>query len=145
MRPQYHLRSSEQGLLAWDVRNLIVRTLTLHPKEIPLSSIREIDERFWYDSEGDSPTCRSIAEHAKLIDDADLSCPIIIDPEGRVMDGMHRVCKALNGGLETIAAYQLTELPEPDFVGVSPQDLPYETNQAEQVGGGNRLKPVPHL
>lgn len=128
MRPQYHIRNSERGLLAWDVRNLIARSLTLCPQEISLSSIREIDERFWYDSEGDLPTCRSIAEHAKLIDTADLSYPIIIDPEGRVMDGMHRVCKALNLELETIAAYQLTELPEPDFVGVSPQDLPYETN-----------------
>lgn len=141
MRPQYHLRNSERGLLAWDVRKLIARTLTLHPQEIPLSGIREIDERFWYDSEGDSPTCRSVAEHAKLIDAADLSYPIIIDSEGRVVDGMHRVCKALNWGLETIAAYQLTELPEPDFVGVSPQDLPYETNQAEQGGAGNPAEP----
>lgn len=128
MRPQYHLRSSERGTLAWDVRNLIARTRTLLPKKIPLSSIRELDEPFWYDAERDAPTCRSVAEHAKLIDAADLSYPIIIDPEGRLMDGMHRVCKALNRGLETIAAYQLTELPEPDFIGVSPQHLPYETN-----------------
>ena len=102
------------------------------PKEIPLNSIRELDEPFWYDAEGDTPTCRSVAEHAKLIDAADLNYPIIIDLEGRVMGGMHRVCKTLIWGLETIAAYQLTELPEPDFVGVSPHCLPYETNPIRQ-------------
>jgi hypothetical protein len=41
------------------------------------------------------------------------------------MDGIHRVCKALNQGLASIRAYRLPELPEPDFVGVPPAALPY--------------------
>jgi hypothetical protein len=64
-------------------------------------------------------------EHSQLIKDADLSFPIIVDPSGRVMDGMHRVCKALMLGNETILTVQLNELPEPDFIGVPPKDLPY--------------------
>lgn len=61
-----------------------------------------------------------------MIENADLNYPIIIDPEGRVMDGMHRVCKALNLGFESMMAYQLAELPEPDFVGIPPDELSYE-------------------
>lgn len=126
MRAQYHLRSSERGLLAWDVRKLVERTSNLDPVKVSLESINELDESFWFEHEGDIPTCRRVAAHAKLIDQVDISYPIILDPEGRVMDGMHRVCKALNSGLESITAYRLTELPDPDFVGVLAQDLPYE-------------------
>ncbi len=126
MRPQYHFRDSSRGLLAWDVRKLVTKTADLHAVEIPLSDIRELDESYWYDLEGDSPTCRSVAEHAKLIEEADLSYPVILDPDGRLMDGMHRVCKALNLGMESIMAYKLPEMPEPDFVGIPAEELPYE-------------------
>jgi hypothetical protein len=125
VRPQYHLRNSDRGLLAWDVRRLIERSATLVPFDLPLDRISEIDEAFWFDQEGDDPTCRKIAEHAKLIMATDLAYPIILDPEGRVMDGMHRVCRALMEGRKSILAVKLAALPEPDFVGVSAQELPY--------------------
>lgn len=126
MRSQYNLRDSEHGLLAWDVRGLIVRTAGLVPFDLPLDEIRELDESFWFENEGDQPTCRKIAEHAKLIAETDLSYPIIVDPDGRVMDGMHRVCKALMEGRTSVKAVRLEVLPEPDFVGVAAEDLPYE-------------------
>lgn len=112
-------------MLAWDVVGLIERVSSLSPIEISLSDIAELDERHWFNYEADSPTCRKIAEHARLIEEADLSYPIIVDHEHRVMDGMHRVCKALNQGAETILAYRLEVLPKPDFVGVHPSELPY--------------------
>ncbi|RYD22732.1 MAG: hypothetical protein EOP88_06990 [Verrucomicrobiaceae bacterium] len=126
MRPQYHFRSSPRGLLAWDVRKLIAISKDLPTEDLPLTSIGELDEPFWYDLEGDTPTCRSIAMHARLIADTDLSYPIIVDPEGRVMDGMHRVCKALGLGMKSISARRLITLPEPDFIGVGAADLPYD-------------------
>lgn len=113
-------------MLAWDVRGLIVRTAGLVPFDLPLDEIRELDETFWFENEGDQPTCRKIAEHAKLIEETDLSYPIIVDPDGRVMDGMHRVCKALIEGRTSVKAVRLEVLPEPDFVGVAAEDLPYE-------------------
>jgi hypothetical protein len=42
-----------------------------------------------------------------------------------VMDGMHRVAKAVRAGLQTIEAVQFTVDPEPDHVGREPADLPY--------------------
>jgi hypothetical protein len=126
MRTQYHLRNSERGLLAWDVRGLIERAMGLIPFDLPLQEIRELDETFWFDHEGDHPTCRKVAEHAKLIEETDLSYPIIIDPDGRVMDGMHRVCKALVEGRTSVKAVRLKAMPDPDFIGVAAEDLPYE-------------------
>lgn len=126
MRAQYHLRGSERGLLAWDVRRLIEGTVGLVPFDLPLDEVRELDETFWFENEGDLPTCRKIAEHARLIAETDPSYPIIIDPEGHVMDGMHRVCRAVMEGRASVKAVRLKILPEPDFVGVAAKDLPYE-------------------
>lgn len=125
MRQQYHFRQSPQGLLSWDVFRLIRLAQELPVIEIPLSSIQELDEAFWYDLGGAKPTCRNIAEHASLINQTDLSYPIILCHEGRVMDGMHRVCKAQMLGLETIKAVRFPNYLEPDYVGIEPDDLPY--------------------
>jgi len=92
---------------------------------VPVAGIRELDETYWYDH-GYAPTCRSVAEHADLIEQADLSFPILLSSDGRVMDGMHRVAKALIRKQATLPAKQFTRDPEPDFVGVAPDDLPYE-------------------
>ena len=61
----------------------------------------------------------------RLVMDANPSYPILLGEDGRVMDGMHRILKvALEGGAE-IEAKQFAVDPEPDFVGVSLDDLPY--------------------
>jgi hypothetical protein len=126
MRKQYHIRDSERGLLAWDVDRLLRLTSEQEAVDLPLEGVRELDEVFWFCGVGDRPTCRRLAEHAKLIHETSLDYPIIIDPDGRVMDGMHRVCKALINGLKTIKAVKLLAMPEPDFVGVPIDQLPCE-------------------
>lgn len=42
------------------------------------------------------------------------------------MDGMHRIAKAYLLGHQSIRAIRLSPTPEPDFIGVAPDDLPYE-------------------
>ena len=125
MRKQYHFRLTERGVLIWDVGRLVELTKDFPRIEVSLSDIRELDESFWFDAEGDKPTCRRIALHAKLINETDLKHPIILSQDGGVMDGMHRVCRALISGVETIQAVQFEEDPEPDYIDVSPDDLPY--------------------
>ncbi len=124
MRKQYHFQPSGAGLKAWDIDRLIELSGGFVPKMVPLSEIREIDEPFWF-LDGKTPTCRSVFEHAGLIRDADLSFPIILASDGRVMDGMHRVGKAFLQGEEQIKAVQFTTNPEPDYIGVAPDNLPY--------------------
>jgi hypothetical protein len=125
MRKQYHFRPSKRGLMAWDVDRLVALTKDFPRIRVPLSSIRELDEPFWF-SDDDTPTCRVVVEHARLMEVADLGYPIILSSDGRVMDGMHRVGKAALLGRSTIEAVRFTKDPEPDYIGVHPDELPYD-------------------
>ena len=125
MRKQYYFRRSERGLLAWDVDRLITLTKHLNRRHISVSVIRELDLPFA--SEVDhAPTWRDVIDDVALIEPADGSYPIILSADGSVMDGMHRVAKAVLSGQATIEAVQFDVDPEPDYVGVSPDELPYE-------------------
>jgi hypothetical protein len=124
MRKQYHFRPGASGLDAWDVGRLL-RLVENEPlEELPLAQISEVDSDYWFDH-GYAPTVRNVVEHCRLIADVDMSYPIVIDPEGRVMDGMHRVARALLDGQTSIPAKRLSQLPEPDFTDCRPGDLPY--------------------
>ena len=125
MRKQYHFRPSKRGYYAWDIDRLIALSKDFQRKKVDLSSIQEIDENFWFGDKSEKPTCRAIVEHMRLIEEADLSHPIILSSEGGVMDGMHRVAKALLEGKEKIDAIQFIKDPEPDYEDVHPDDLPY--------------------
>jgi hypothetical protein len=92
-------------------------------KSIPLSEIRELDED-WF-GEDERPTWRALLEHMRLIEEADLSFPIILSASGAVMDGMHRVAKAALQGRHAIDAVQFDVDPEPDHVGLGPNELAY--------------------
>ncbi|MFN0179597.1 MAG: hypothetical protein ACKVZ0_12435 [Gemmatimonadales bacterium] len=122
MRKQYHFRPSDAGLRAWDVDRLVALTKHLEPQLVPVTSIRELDEPYW----GQPMTCRDVADHVRLISEADLSYPVILSSDGRMMDGMHRVLKALIEGESHIRAVRFVTDPEPDFVGIDPDDLPYD-------------------
>lgn len=125
IRPQYHFRPSPKGLQAWDIRRLIKQARMLPIINVPLSQIREINEPYWFQYPASEPTCRAVIEHTKLINAVSLDYPIILFSDGSVADGMHRVCRALMEGRDTIKAIRfITEL-EPDYVGVAPEDLPY--------------------
>ena len=93
--------------------------------EVPLSSIKELDENFWFQQDHDVPTCRAIADHARLIQVTDLQYPIILSSNGRVMDGMHRVAKAYLINQKTIKVVQFEEDPKPDYINRNLDDLPY--------------------
>ena len=91
-----------------------------------MNKIRELDEPYWYgDLRKDVPTVRSIFEHIQLAVESDLNFPIILSSDGRVMDGMHRVIKALMNRDETINAVQFEIDPRPDHIDVYPEQLEY--------------------
>ena len=125
MRKQYHFWPSDDGLMAWDVARLIALSKDLRPSRVPISSIDEMDEIYWFDDELELPTCRNVLQHIRLISEVDLSDPIILGADGRVMDGMHRVAKAFLQGREEIDAVKFDRDPEPDYLGRRPSELPY--------------------
>ncbi len=125
IRPQYHFRKTPHGLDAFDVKRLIGLSTSLPIRTIDPREVEELEENHWYCAGGE-PTPRSIMEHLQLIQACDLAYPIILDAQGRLMDGMHRVCKAVMSGETQILAVQFTIDPEPDYVNCHPEDLPYE-------------------
>jgi hypothetical protein len=54
-----------------------------------------------------------------------LQFPIILAANGAVMDGVHRVAKAVLRGRREIEAVRFAQDPPPDHVGRGPMDLPY--------------------
>ena len=127
LRKQYHFRPSKNGLYAWDIDILIELTKNFNVKTIPLSQIKEYDENWWFENVNDIPSCRAIVEHFKLVNECDLSYPIILSSNGRIMDGMHRVCKAYLEDRETIDVVQFEVDPEPTYVDIQDVDLlPYD-------------------
>ena len=126
MGKQYHFRPSPNGFFAWDVDRLVKLSSQLQPTKIKLEDISELDEAFWFGGEeGDKPTVRAILVHVRLIVEADLDHSIILSSNGRVMDGMHRVAKAVLRGHDSIKAVQFEQDPEPDYVDVYPEELAY--------------------
>lgn len=111
--------------MAWDCDRLVALSKDFVPGKVPLREIREIDEPYWSNEGAQSLTCRDVFEHARLIAEVDLALPVILSNDGRVMDGMHRVGKALLEGRTHVAAVRFVHDPEPDYVGLHPRDLPY--------------------
>jgi hypothetical protein len=125
MRKQYHLRPSPNGFYAWDVDNLIEKAKSLKVFNHPINNITEISENHWYQDKDNIPTCKSIINHMKLIQEADLKYPIILSSDGHVMDGMHRIAKAILENHKTITAVKFPHYIQPDFVDVKENELEY--------------------
>ncbi len=124
VRRQYHFWPGADGLDAWDVGRLIDMSASLDAEEVPVTAIWEVDTVYWFD-ETQPPTVRKVLEHVQRIEEVDLSYPIILGRDGRVMDGMHRVARAILEGRQTVRAVRLPEVPEPDFRNCTPEELPY--------------------
>ena len=61
-------------------------------------------------------TLREMVMHMKTVQSADLNFPIILDEDGELMDGRHRIMRAMLEGRETIKAVRFDENPSPDKV-----------------------------
>ena len=110
---------------------MIELTAGLAVEEVPLAALNEIDSAYWFD-DSDRPTVRKIVDHIRLVRDVDPAYPIILGPDGRVMDGMHRVARALLEGGTTIRAVRLLEIPPPDYRNCRPDELSYERLTLEE-------------
>lgn len=125
MRKQYHFWPAKRGFDAWDIDRLIALSRDLPVEQVAVDSIGEIDTQYWFDGSAEVPTVRKVVEHARLISEVDTSYPIILGHDGRVMDGMHRIARALLESRTEIDAVRFPSPPEPDYRNCSPHELPY--------------------
>jgi hypothetical protein len=132
MRKQYFFRPSDRGYKAWDVDRLVALSKEFPRVQVALTDLRELDEAFPADANG-SVTWRNVVGHMALIEAADPSYPIILSANGEVMDGRHRIAKAMLARKTTIEAVRFSNDPEPDYVDVYPHDLPYEEETVDGI------------
>ncbi len=102
------------GARAWHIDTVWRAAASVPVERVPVEEIRELDEDCWFD--GSEATVRAIVDHARRISEADLSQPVILASDGQVLDGMHRIAKALLVGYPTVQAQRLPVDPEPDWL-----------------------------
>lgn len=98
---------SQIGEKYWRVAGLITRASKLEVMELPLAAIAT-DSVY-------EVSLRELVGHFKLVQDADLEVPIILDEDGVIMDGRHRIMKAILDGKETIKAVRFDSNPPCDL------------------------------
>jgi hypothetical protein len=91
------------GKAHWSIARLHQLAAKLPVMEVPLKHLNVFVK---YDV-----TLRELVMHFKAAMDADLSHPIILDEDGELMDGRHRIMKALYLEQETIPAVRFPENP----------------------------------
>lgn len=101
------------GERAWHIETVWQAARDLPVEEVRIDSIREVDEDCWFN--GRPATVRSVVDHARQIDRADLALPVILASDGQVLDGMHRIAKAVLHGHATVPARRLPSDPDPDW------------------------------
>lgn len=128
MRKQYHFwkPTDGDGVDAWDVDRLIKMSADLPVEDVAVDSIEEVDSVYWFDGDLHRPTVRAVVDHVRLVSEVDTTYPIILGPDGRVMDGMHRIARALLDNQPTIQAVRFAELPKPDHRNCTPSELSYD-------------------
>jgi hypothetical protein len=111
---QKHTTIRNGKRLLWYTERLWREARELEPFEIQIESIKELDMNCWFGSS--EPTMREVMKHFSRIQTTQLEYPIILNEDGSLMDGGHRVCKALLEGRSTILAVQFSTMPEPDEI-----------------------------
>ena len=95
----------------WFVSRLIEKAKDLPVEWMPMTALNT------YRLAPGITSMNNFVGHIQKVLDADLEYPIILDEEGYVMDGRHRIAKALLEGHEEIKFVRFEETPGPDITG----------------------------
>ncbi len=107
--PQWYspeTQMSRIGKHSWSVARLFMLIKDLPVMEVPLDHLNVYHNY-------KELNLRQMVMHMKAVMDADLSKPIILDEDGEIMDGRHRIMKAMFCGCTTIKAVRFNENPSP--------------------------------
>ncbi|MEY2454771.1 MAG: hypothetical protein QOD92_4345 [Acidimicrobiaceae bacterium] len=112
--PEEHSHPVPEGRAFWWSERLWELARGLPVVRVAIDDIKELDMDCWFD--GAPATCRLVADHARRIQNADLSHPVILASDGHLMDGGHRIAKAWLQGAAEVDAVRFTVDPEPDWI-----------------------------
>lgn len=103
-------QTSQLGKHSWSVARLIQLSSHLEVMEIPLKHLNVFNTY-------NKVTLREMVSHMRATQACDLRYPIILDEDGEILDGRHRIMKSLYLGKETIKAVRFDKNPSPCRVG----------------------------
>ncbi|CAE6901299.1 chromosome partitioning protein ParB [Vibrio alginolyticus] len=116
MSRQKYVEINDNVKSTWFIERIWQLSESLAVEEIPIAQIKGPDEVTWFNLDGPLPTCREVAMHCQLINNADLSYPVILTSDYRVFDGMHRIAKKIMMGEQTILVRRFRQNPQADEV-----------------------------
>lgn len=99
----------------WKTRRLWELSKDLPIFEYSIEKFDCFDKDVWF-GKHQKPTLTNILKHYKKIENANFDYPIILNQDGVVLDGVHRICRASLLGLNTIPAVKFKQDPGPDRV-----------------------------
>lgn len=94
------------GRHSWSVARLFELVRELPVMDVPLEHLNMYNTY-------EKLTLREMVMHMKAVLDADLDKPIILDEDGEIMDGRHRLMKAMLHNVPTIKVVRFDENPPP--------------------------------
>lgn len=100
----------QDGKKVWKVVTLIEASKDLPVEEMPVSGINS------YNLLPEMKTMKAFVAKIKKVQNVDLSYPIILDEEGYVMDGRHRIAKAMLNDEKTIKFVRFDVTPYADYI-----------------------------
>ena len=94
------------GRHSWSVARLFELVRELPVMDVPLEHLNMYNTY-------EKLTLREMVMHMKAVLDADPDKPIILDEDGEIMDGRHRLMKAMLHNASTIKVVRFEENPPP--------------------------------
>lgn len=92
----------------YDIAGVLFEARDLEPFDLPLCAL---DFRHWCETWGEGGM-REIVMHMQVVLAADLSHPVVLCPDGALIDGRHRIARALLEGHTTIRAVRFHVEPK---------------------------------
>lgn len=92
----------------WRISTLVFAAKGLKKFKLPINFINRSYQPF------DIDDFQMFVDHYNRVSDADMNVPVILSPCGLLMDGRHRVIRAMIDGKKFVWAVQLEELPQSD-------------------------------
>lgn len=96
------------GNRGWNVTTLFEEARNLPVQTMPVSAI-DTSRKMW-----SIATHTDIVRHVIATRNANLDYPIILSEDGEIMDGWHRITKAITENIPTIKFVRFKENPAPD-------------------------------
>lgn len=111
------------GKSVWKTEDLWEAAKGMPVESLPVSLfVGQLEGTCWTQGDEDV-TPNWVLCHTRRILDADMDYPIIVDKGGIILDGVHRLCKAVIEGREFIPVQRLVLLPVP-FLSAAEEDFP---------------------